>query len=180
VGPGVLRRKRKGGAAMRKIACAVVVIFAIGVMIPHYSCAKEYKIGYIDLARVFDEYSKTKSVDKTLEEKGKAKEAERNKMVDELRKLKDEQALLSDKAKAEKQPAIDEKVKTLQDFDRKTRDELIKERNDRVGEILKDIEKVVTDYSKQQGFDIILNSRMLLYGNEQLDLTAEILKRLNK
>jgi len=165
---------------MKKIFFVIAVICAVALLVPQYSWSKEYKLGYIDLAKVFDEYSKTKEFDKTLEQKGKSKEADRKKMVDELRKLKDEQALLSDKAKVEKQAAIDEKVKALQEFDRLTRDELIKERNDKVGDILKDIEKIVTDYSKQEGYDIILNSRMLLYGNETLDLTAEVLKRLNK
>ena len=142
--------------------------------------AKEYKIGYVDLAKVFDQYKKTKDSESVLTEKGKAKEAERKKMVDELRKLKDEQALLSDKAKAEKQGIIEDKVKVLQDFDKKAQEDLFKERNDILGGILKDIEKVVTDYSKETGYDIILNSRALLYGAEQYDVTEEILKRLNK
>jgi Skp family chaperone for outer membrane proteins len=137
-------------------------------------------MGFIDLAKVFDESPKTKEADKMLEEKGLAKEAERKKLTEEIRKLKDEQLLLSDKAKAEKQPAIDERIKALQDFDRKAREELIRLRNDNVAAILKDIEKIVTDYAKQEKYDIILNSRMLLYANEQLDLTPEILKRMNK
>lgn len=167
----------------RKIAVVAALFFALGLFCgvgSEIAHAKEYKIGYVDLAKVFDEYKKTKESEKSLEEKGKAKDAERKKMVDELRKLKDEQALLSDKAKAEKQTVIDQKIKILQDFDMKTRDELTKERNDRLGEILKSIEKVVSDYAKEAGYDLILNARMLLYGNEQYDLTAEVLKRLNK
>jgi len=165
---------------MRKIAViAVAAVFAFGLF-AGVACAKEYKLGYVDLAKVFDEYKKTKDSEKGLEEKGKAKEAERAKMVDELRKLKDEQALLSEKAKAEKQTIIDNKIKVLQDFDRMTRDALVKERNDLLGGILKDIEKVVSDYAKATGYDFVLNSRMLLYGGEQYDLTAEILTRLNK
>ena len=101
-------------------------------------------------------------------------------MIDEIKKMRDAQALLNDKAKADKQPAIDDKMRGLQEFDRKTRDEFVKERNDSVGNILKDIEKIVTDYAKQEGYDLILNSRMLLYGKEEMELTGEILKRLNK
>ncbi|MCM8761017.1 MAG: OmpH family outer membrane protein [Candidatus Omnitrophica bacterium] len=161
---------------------AVAVIFAGGLLLSaaDIALAKEYKIAYVDLAKVFDEYKKTKESEKKLEEKGKSKEAERTKMVDELRKLKDEQALLSEKAKADKQVIIDNKIKALQDFDRVTRDELVKERNDMLGNILKDIEKVVTEYAKTNGYDMVLNSRMLLYGGEQYDLTNEILSRLNK
>jgi Skp family chaperone for outer membrane proteins len=167
----------------KRIAFVVAVIFAalsIVAMPAKDACAKEYKIGYVDLAKVFDLYGKTKEAEKNLSEKGKVKENERRVMVDELRKLKDEQALLSDKAKAEKQTVIDDKIKKLQDYDGKAQDELLKERNDMLGGILKDIEKTVGDYAKETGYDIILNSRTLLYGGEQYDLTEEILKRLNK
>jgi outer membrane protein len=163
------------------VALAVAVMFVAGMFFGvAQASAKEYKIGYVDLAKVFDEYKKTKDSEKNLEAKGKAKEADRNKMIEELRKMKDEQALLSEKAKAEKQTIIDNKIKALQDFDKTTRDELVKERNDMLALILKDIEKVVTDYSKANGYDLILNSRMLLYGGEQYDLTKEISGRLNK
>lgn len=166
---------------MKRIAVlAVAVVFVLGMLLSaSQACAKEYKIGYVDLAKVFDEYKKTKDSEKVLAEKGKAKEAERKALVDELRKLKDEQSLLSDKAKQEKQTTIDTKIKNLQEFDSKTRDDLVKERNDLLGGILKNIEKVVSDYAKETGYDIILNSRMILYGADQYDLTAEVLKRLN-
>ncbi len=167
---------------MKKFAVLVVaVIFVCGMFSGiAQASAKEYKIGYVDLAKVFDEYKKTKDSEKNLESKGKAKETERANMIEELRKLKDEQALLSEKAKAEKQVVIDNKIKILQDFDKKTRDELVKERNDMLALILKDIEKVVADYSKSNGYDFIMNSRMLLYGGTEYDLTNEVLSRLNK
>lgn len=166
---------------MKKIIILAAAVFVFGMLLGvGRAYAKEYKIGYVDLAKVFDEYKKTKDSEKDLEAKGKVKEADRANMVEELRKLKDEQALLSEKAKAEKQTVIDNKIKALQDFDRKTRDELIKERNDMLGLILKDIEKVVAEYSKATGYDLILNSRMLLYGGTEYDLTNEILSRLNK
>ncbi|MFH1189283.1 MAG: OmpH family outer membrane protein [Candidatus Omnitrophota bacterium] len=167
---------------MKKLTItALVLIFACSMFFGvGPACAKEYKIGYVDLAKVFDEYKKTKDSEKDLEAKGKAKEQDRANMVEELRKLKDEQSLLSEKAKAEKQTVIDNKIKNLQDFDRKTRDDLVKERNDMLGLILKDIEKVVAEYSKETGYDLILNSRMLLYGGPEYDLTSEILSKLNK
>jgi len=167
----------------RIFVLAVAVIFVAGlfcVVSPDVVYAKEYKIGYVDLAKVFDDYKKTKESEKMLEEKGKAKEAERKKIVDELKKLKDEQALLSEKGKADKQKVIDNKLKDLQDYDRLAREELMKERNDRLGAIMKDIEGVVTAYAKEAGYDIILNSRALLFGAEQYDLTKEVTSRLNK
>ena len=141
--------------------------------------AKEYKIGYVDLAKVSDEYAKTKDFEKTFEVQVKGKDAERQKFVDEVRKLKDEQALLSDKAKAEKQTIIDGKIASLQDFDRRVRDELIKQRNQMLGEIQKDIDTVIAAYSKEAGYDIVLIKQTVLFAGAELDLTAEVVKRLN-
>jgi Skp family chaperone for outer membrane proteins len=168
---------------VRKLALVIAVIFAVGIfggVACEKAYAKEYKIGYVDLAKVFDEYSKTKESEKALETKGKAKEAERKVMVDEIKKLKDEWALLSEKGKAEKQAVINGRMEALQKFDAKTRDELVKERNDRLAVIMKDIEGVVMAYAKETGYDMVMNSRALLYGAEQYDLTKEVLSRLNK
>jgi outer membrane protein len=165
---------------MKRVAVAVAILFAAGILCATASYAKEVRLAYVDLAKVFEEYKKTKDAEKTMEEKGKVKEAERKKMIDELRKLKDEQALLSEKAKAEKQKDIDAKIKILQDFDMKTRDELLKERNDTLGVLLKEIEAVVNAMAKDKGYDMVLNSRTLLYGAPEYDLTAEAIKSLNK
>lgn len=137
------------------------------------------KIGYVDLARVFDEYNKTKEFDKTLEAKGAAKQADRDKMVADVKKLRDEAELLSAKAKDDKQAVIDEKIKVLQEFDRTTRDALRKERDGMVRDILKEIEVVIQDFGKAQGYGYIFNDRVLVYKSEGNDLTAQVIKVLN-
>ena len=160
------------------IVLAIAAIFVVGIFSAN-AFAKEYKIGYVDLAKVSDEYGKTKDYEKNFEAQVKEKDAQRQKFIDEVSKLKDEQALLSDKVKAEKQTAIDDKIKKLQDFDRTVRDDLIKQRNTMLGEIQKDIDTVISAYSKEAGYDIVLIKQTVLFGGSDLDLTAEITKRLN-
>lgn len=167
---------------IKRLGLTAVVVFIISVCAPSVvsdAFAKEYRIGYVDLAKVSDEYAKTKDFEKTFEAQVKGKDAERQKFVDEIRKLKDEQALLSDKAKAEKQTIIDGKITGLQDFDRKVREELIKQRNQMLGEIQKDIDTVISAYSKEAGYDIVLIRQTVLFAGPELDLTAEVVKRLN-
>lgn len=164
----------------RKVVLAVAVMFFVGLVCGAVSYAKEYKIGYVDLPKIFEEFKKTKTSEKALEDKAKAKTAEEKVMVDELKKLESETALLSEKGKAEKQATIEAKRKALQDFRRVTQEGLMKEKNGMLEGILKDIEGVINGYAKENGYDMVLNSRMLLYGAEQYDVTAEILKRLNK
>ena len=75
---------------MKRIALAVAVMVVAGLVLAgtiDKAYAKEYKIGYVDLAKVFDDYKKTKDSEKDLAAKGQVKEADRKKMVDDLRKL---------------------------------------------------------------------------------------------
>jgi len=74
---------------------------------------------------------------------------------------------------------IDDKIKKLQDFDRTVRDDLIKQRNQMLSEIQKDIDGIISAYSKEAGYDIVLIKQTVLFGGNDLDLTAEVIKRLN-
>ena len=165
------------GISMKKIAVVLAMIFCFPVSA---AMAAAEKIGTVDLARVFDEYQKTKEFDKNLEAKGASKQAERDKMVAEVKKLRDEAELLSTKAKEDRQAAIDEKIKNLQEFDRATRDALRRERDNMVRDILKEIETTMQDYGKAQGYSFIFNDRVLVYKAESSDLTPPIIKALNE
>jgi len=157
--------------------CAMVAAaFMLSIPAAH---AADLKIGYVDLARVFDEYQKTKDFDKTLEAKGGQKQSERDKMVNEIKKLRDEAELLSAKAKEDKQAQIDDKIKQLQEFDRSTRDALRKERDTMVRDILKEIEGVLQNFGKSEGYSFIFNDRVLVYKSEGNDLTMPVIKVLN-
>ena len=167
---------------MKKIAAFFsILLMATGFLIGQASVsqAADQKIGYVDLARVFDEYQKTKDFDKTLEAKGNQKQAERDKMVGDVKKMRDEAELLSAKAKDDKQAAIDEKIKALQEFDRNTRDALRKERDAMVQDILKEIDVVIQEFGKSQSYSFIFNDRVLVYKGEGNDLTAQVIKALN-
>lgn len=166
---------------MKKRCIFVVILFLLaGLVMPAAQAfAAADKIGYVDLARVFDEYQKTKTFDKSLEGKGAEKQGERDKMVNEIKKLRDEAELLSAKAKDDKQAQIDDKIKALQDFDRNTRDALRKERDGMVRDILKEIETVIQEYGKSNGYAFIFNDRVLVYKAEGADVTNQVIKVLN-
>jgi len=163
------------------ISRVVAILFLVSVSLSavNLAFAAGEKIAYMDLAKIFDEYNKTKDLDKQLENKGTAKQAERDKLVAEIKKLKDELELMGDKGKEAKQTAIDEKIKKLQDFDRESRDALRKERDDMARQILKEIKDTIDEVGKKEGYFLILDSRAILYGKESDDLTNGILKMLN-
>ncbi len=167
---------------MKKLFRVVLSVMVLAgfwtVSAPKAQAAGE-KIGYVDMAKVFDDYLKTKDFDKSLEGKGAAKQGEREKMVNEIKKLRDEAELSSASAKEEKQANIDEKIKALQEFDRTTRTALGKERDNMVRDILKEIESVIQDYGKAQGYAFIFYDRALAYKGESSNVTPQVIKVLN-
>lgn len=139
----------------------------------------DVKIGYVDLSRTFDEYKKTKDFDKALEKKGDTKQTQRGDVVKDIRKMRDELELLNEKARVKKEQDIEAKIELLQQFDQDAKSELVKERDDMVRDILEEMNDVIQEYGNSQGYSIILNDRVLLYGGTSMDLTDEIIKVLN-
>lgn len=141
--------------------------------------SEDAKIGYVDTAKVFDQYEKTKRSDKILEAKVAAKQTERQGQVEEIRKLKDETELLSDEQRRARQDVIGKKLEDLRGFDERAQEELQRERDALGREILEELERAIQEFGAKEGYTLILPRRALLYGEAGLDVTDEIIRRLN-
>ena len=139
----------------------------------------EGKIAYVDLSKIFDEYKKTKEYDAVLEKESKTFQDERQKMLDKVRDGQNKLALLKDDEKKKLQEDLDKQKQQLLEFDRQQRTDLTKKRDEKIREILKEIEKVVSDYAKKEDYTFVLNDRVLIYGSTELNITDPILKTLN-
>ena len=166
---------------MRIVSKLVVLAFfvSLSLTVAGMAHAAGDKIAYMDLGKVFDEYNKTKDLDKQLEAKSNTKQGDRDKLVAEIKKMKDDLDLAKDADKAKKQSAIEEKLKKLQDFDKESRDALRKDRDDMARSILKEIKDTIDDIGKKEGYVYILDSRAVLFGGDVNNLTDRILKILN-
>ena len=145
-----------------------------------YAAGEGVKYATVDIAKVFDEYQKTKDNDQTLQKAAKKKEEERDALVHEVRQIKDELVLLTADAKAKKQEALEIKLKELQEFDRGAKRELGTQRNEVVRQIFKEIDDTIQRYGERKGLDLVFNERALLFRNAQYDVTPEILAEINK
>lgn len=155
--------------------CAVFVLLSV----LNFAYAAE-KFGYVDLSRSFSEFLKTKDYDKTLGDKQDVFDKEREKKVNEVKQLQDKMNLLSDKEKEAQKPQLEEKIKSLQEFDRQQQTDLRKEQDEKMKEILKDIEDAVKSYAGKEGYTMVFNDRVLVYQDKSLDITDKILSILNK
>jgi outer membrane protein len=142
--------------------------------------AKGEKIGYVDLRRAFYEYEKSKTFEKELNELTGKRQSEREAKIKEISKLRDEMELLSGAAREKKQSQLEAKISDLNEFDRDTRQQLLNKKNDMFREVVDDIQKVVNGLGEKEKYDFILDSRNIMYGREEFDLTDEVVSQLNK
>jgi Skp family chaperone for outer membrane proteins len=158
---------------MKKVV--LVCIIAVALVLSGRMAMAAEKIGHVDLAKLFDEYGKTKEYDTILTSKEKVYETEREKKVNEIKQLQDKYNLLSDKEKPAKEAELKAKVVALQEFDKNRQTELLKERDEKIKEILKDIENAVKQYSQSQGYTLVFNDRVLVYQTADSDITEKVL-----
>jgi len=156
----------------------LITLFCLGLWVRPSLAAD--KFAYVDLSRIFSEYGKTKDYDKVLTDKEGVYSTEREKKVSDIKQFQDKLNLLSDKEKETKKTDLESKIKTLQDYDRQKQTDLRKEQDEKMKEILKDIEEAVKQYSEKESYTFVFNDRVLVYQNKSLDITDKIIEILNK
>jgi len=169
--------KSRGYVGSSLVAIACMFCWMPGVNAEEGSAIK---VGYINLSLVFDSYHKTKDFDKKLEKDADTKRSDRESLVSDIKKLRDELELLSPNKRSSHQGAVDEKVVELRAYDKDSRLELRRQRDEMIREILGEIDGVISKYGREQGYDYIFNDRILVYKNEANDLSQEIVKKLNE
>lgn len=165
---------------MKVLKAFMVVVFLLSMMATGSYAADGGKIGYVDLSRLFDEYHKTKEYDKVLEVKHEELERIGKEKVEKIKESESRLALLKEDQRVSLEGSIDVLKGEAQEFVRQEQTNLTKDRNEKIREILLEIEKVVSDFAVKEGYDVILNDRVLIYGDPAQDLTEDILTILNK
>jgi outer membrane protein len=155
----------------------LAVIF--GLMATGITLADGIKVGYVDLSKVFDNYQKTKEFDAVLQSEGETFQKQRDDMVQKIQDAQSKLDLMKDSEKASMQADIEKQKNDVIAFDKEKRTELAKRRDDKVREILTEIQGVVSDIAKKDGYTYVLNDRVMIYGDPQFNITDEVSKNLN-
>ena len=160
---------------LKVVVLTVLIAFAMTAV----ASAQVKKIGYLDLSKTFDNYLKTKDFDSVLEEKSKGYEATRKPKIDKFTELSGKVSLLKEEEKDKAIKELEGMRTEINKFDQAQRTDLGKERDEKIREILLEIEEVVSDFAQKEKYDFVLNDRVLIYGNEVFDISDQILKILN-
>ncbi len=170
---------------IRRLAmvCLFVVfpfIFGVG------GIGAEVKIGVVDLQRCIQESEEGKRLVKDLESKKAELQRKIDKKQDELLKLKEELEkkgmMLSLDAQEDKQKELERKRREFQFLYEDLTEEMRKAEAEARKKILTDLEKVVQDLAKKEGFSIIFERRTsgIMFITDAVDITDKTIKLYNE
>lgn len=149
---------------------------------PGQNVVKSVKIGYVDVARVFDEYSRTKKAKEDLDKEIKLKQQTIRDMEKELRKLRKEfesqKEDLTEEEIRKKERLIEEKSNSIQIFTDAAEAELSEKEAKLTEEIVGEIYDTIHSLGEDENFSLILDKSNVIYGDKALDLTDRLIKKL--
>jgi outer membrane protein len=164
-------------------ACLAALAFSTAVP----AAAQEssgFKIGVVITAKLLAETEIGKGAAEKLRGKKDAAQTELDRKAGEINELK------KDMEKRIMVLNADEKQKAREDFERKNRDglrlkedlerDLQKEEQKVLGDVNQFLSKIVIDYGKSNGYDLILDASSALYFSDAPDITDKIIAEADK
>ncbi len=164
---------------MKKFFIFVAAVI-LGVSFCSIGFAKDLKIGFVDVYKIFNEYDKTKESESTLDKKKKKVEEKLIEKKNVLEKIQNKLETLNEEQKKVEESKLIQQVKEYRDLERTAVVDIRKERDEKMKEILEDINQVTKEYSKNNDFDLVVNENAILYsGDSIVNITDKILKLCN-
>ena len=171
---------------MKKLLLLFLLCFAIISCNKSTTPTKEMKTAYVDTSKLLEEYNEAKDI----EAKYKAKGDEMGKELEaEVARFKAEATSFQKNAQAKGQVWAQENGARLQKQEQElsyAQQALVQQLREESGVemdiLVKKVKKFIKDYGKEKGFTYIYGTgeaATILYAEDKLDITAEIVKLLN-
>lgn len=162
----------------------VMVISAIVISIFYSS---QQKIGYVRSSELVDGYLGMREARNQYQNKSQQWQANVDTLEQDFKKsmhrFQFEMDGLSPTDRHQKEITLKRMRENLFQYTSSVRENAIMEDEKMTQGVLNQINSFVQEYGKRNGFDIVLGTTLsgsLLYGEEQLDITEEVLRELNK
>jgi len=166
---------------MRYVYFLVFVLFAAAVMAQNLPA----KLGVIDVERVISESAAGKESFMKLKKMQEEKEKDGRKLVEDLsaleKQLSDQKFILSDEKLKDLQKAYEDKQIAFKRFKDDSERDLKNGRDEELKKLEEKIFPIINQVGKDLGYSVLFNkfNSGLVYADEGVDITDEILKRFN-
>ncbi len=167
---------------MKKVSVLIMSgVLILGLAKIVYSQEGIPKIGIIDGKRIFDEHPDSKAAKELLTKELKEKQKEINARTEEIKKLEKElksNLLLSDEERAKKETEINEKKQTVLKYSQAAEEYLSGKEEELTNEITQKVYLLIKKVAQEKGISLILENNYVLYADDNLDITDDILERI--
>lgn len=171
----------------RKLLISVVIGATLVVSgISDGLCADIAKIGTVNFEMIFNNSAGGKAVKNQINKEGRSMNADLEKLQKEIKELKQMlekdggSGVLNESARENKRWELDRKVNEVKAlkrrFDRKIQELQIR----LINGVKKDVLKIVADYSKKEGYLLVLEDINIVYAPQTLDITDKIIQLYDK
>lgn len=172
---------------MKKISLVLVFVYLFTILPFCSVMSEEVKIGYIDTAKIFANFSETIEAEETYKKevanwRKKAEEME-TEIAQMREELQSQSLMLSEEKIAEKKLTLDKSINEYREYMQEVfgEDGKAARRNKELTDpIVKKINDVIAKIAEEEGYTIILDAAQgtVLYGKDSIDLTDKTIERL--
>jgi outer membrane protein len=143
--------------------------------------AQEFKIGIVNLDRIFREANTAKTAQTKLEQEFSKREKDLNDIASQLKTLSDkferEAPTLSESQRATRQKQLVDQDRDFQRKRREFQEDLNSRKNEELQQVIERANKVVKTLAEAEKYDLIVQEAV--YVNPKLDITDKVIKSLN-
>ena len=159
-----------------KLLLAAAVTFAACA-----ASAQEFKIGIVNIDRIFREANSAKAAQAKLEQEFGKREKELADMGTQLKTLADkferEAPTLSETQRATRQKQLVEQDRDFQRKRREFQEDLNSRKNEELQQVIERANKVVKTVAESEKYDLVLQEAV--YASPKHDITDKVIKALN-
>ncbi|MBC7610199.1 MAG: OmpH family outer membrane protein [Polaromonas sp.] len=143
--------------------------------------AQEFKVGIVNLDRIFREANTAKSAQVKLEQEFSKREKELNDIASQLKtaseKFEREAPTLPESQRATRQKQLVDQDRDFQRKRREFQEDLNSRKNEELQTVIERANKVVKALAEAEKYDLIVQEAV--YVNPKLDITDKVIKSLN-
>lgn len=143
--------------------------------------AQEFKVGVVNLDRIFREANSAKSAQTKLEQEFSKREKELNDTATQLKTLSEkferEAPTLAESQRSTRQKQLVDQDREFQRKRREFQEDLNTRKNEELQQVIERANKVVKSLAEAEKYDLILQESV--YVNPKHDITDKVIKALN-
>lgn len=161
----------------------VTMAFVCLAVLAGTAAAAELKIGVVNIPRLMEQAPQAEAASKQLEKRFGPREAELTSEREAIRKLEEQlkrdAAVMSAAKRSELEKEIRDRAREFKRASDDFKEDLNIARNEELGKLQRQIIKAIVDLSEQEQYDLVLTDNVI-YASKRVDLTDQVLKRLNE